>query len=142
MTTGKQFYKLCVMIAFLIFGNFMTSKARYVLKIILLTDQIPVWSNVHRVPTKGVFRWPHSIALVMLAGKNNIPGTNMRLSESIHWSIIYYIIGNIHKKSKKSWFREKSKCAYLRQLVYSIKVIPFLCFRFRLKCRICGTPSK
>lgn len=67
------------MIEILIFGKFMTPNARYLLKIILLTDQIPVWSNIHRVPTKRVFRWPHCIALVMLAGKYDVPKTNMRL---------------------------------------------------------------
>lgn len=67
------------MIEFLIFGNLRTTNASYLMKIILLTDQIPVWSNIHRVPTKGVFRWPYCIALVMLAGKYDVPGTNMRL---------------------------------------------------------------
>lgn len=61
------------------FWKFDDPNASYLMKIILLTDQIPVWSNIHRVPTKGVFRWPHCIALVMLAGEYDVPGTNMRL---------------------------------------------------------------
>ena len=41
-------------------------------KKIKLTNKIPVWANIHRVPSEGIFGRPICEPFMMLAGQDNI----------------------------------------------------------------------